>query len=71
LDPIERVRLYSDIRGTVEGRQFAEGCTIVDKLSDGRDDRSADVGAFTNDAQSATEILAAFLFDELGVAVVG
>lgn len=63
------MRLYSDIRGTVEGRQFAKGRPVVDELPDRGYDRSADVLAFTNNAEPATEILAALLLDGLRYAI--
>ena len=63
------MRFYSDIRGTVEGRQFAKGRPVVDELPDQGYDGSADVLAFTNNAEPATEILAAFLLDGLRYAI--
>ncbi len=64
MDPIRRARLYSDIWGTVQGRQFAKGRTVVGELPDRGHDGSADAGTFTYDAKPATEVLAAFLLDE-------
>ena len=53
----------------MEGRQLAKGRPVVDELPDRGYDGSVDILAFTNDAEPATEILAAFLLDRLRYAI--